>query len=149
MAQTDKSRPWVVDFRWSTGQAGRSSYREESQARRVAAEIRAAGENRDDGAGVTVRVRHRSELVQPKARQVREAPEVGAMLDRMLAAMVRRAGEGDVEALQELCRIERELPASISRAGQQLHASGQSFGYIAAELGISRQAAAKRFGGAR
>lgn len=74
-----------------------------------------------------------------------EAPAMGGMLRRCVRAMVRRAGEGDVEALEELLRLEVELAAAIREAGAQLHDRGHSYAYLAAATGTSRQAAHKRF----
>lgn len=74
-----------------------------------------------------------------------EAPAIGAMASRVMRSLVRRAEEGDVEALQVLIGLQDTLQAAVTEAGQGLHARGFSFGYIAAETGVSRQAAAKRF----
>src|SRR5687768_9127243 len=46
-----------------------------------------------------------------------ESPEVGAMVRRMVRALVRRAGEGDWEALEELARLEDLMPTAMSVAG--------------------------------
>ena len=74
-----------------------------------------------------------------------EAPAIGGMARRVLRSLARRAGEGDVEALQVLLALQGDLQEAITEAGQGLHARGFSFGYIAAETGVTRQAAAKRF----
>lgn len=77
----------------------------------------------------------------------REAPEMGAMLARLLRAMARRAGEGDLEALAELRQLQDVLADAIGAAGRAAHDdAGFSFGEIAAALGITRQAARQRFG---
>lgn len=74
-----------------------------------------------------------------------EAPAMGGMLRRCVRAMVRRAGEGDVEALEELLKLEGELAAAIREAGAAMHDRGFSYAYLADAAGISRQAAHKRF----
>lgn len=87
-----------------------------------------------------------------EAQRKHESPEIGAMVRRMVRALVRRAAEGDTEALEELARLEGELPAAITVAGK-LMASGermaldQSYSYteLGDVLGISRQAARQRF----
>lgn len=81
-----------------------------------------------------------------------ESPEVGAMVRRMMRALVRRAAEGDTEALEELARLERELPQAITVAGKLMASGermpkGQSYSYteLGDVLGITRQAARQRF----
>lgn len=91
-------------------------------------------------------------MASKSKRERHESPEVGAMARRMVRALVRRAAEGDTEALEELARLERELPKAITVAGQ-LMASGermannQSYSYteLGNTLGITRQAARQRF----
>lgn len=76
-----------------------------------------------------------------------EAPEVGAMVGRMLNALIRRAGEGDTEALEQLQYVE-ELARLAHTAG--LVAARQDAGYslsqLAAVEGTSRQAISQRTG---
>lgn len=87
-----------------------------------------------------------------ESQRKHESPEVGAMVRRMMRALVRRAAEGDTEALEELARLERELPGAITVAGW-LMATGErmpgdqhySFTELGDVLGISRQAARQRF----
>ena len=74
---------------------------------------------------------------------------MGAMLGRMLRAMARRAVEGDLEALAELRQLQTQLSEAIQLGGQLAHdEAGLSFTEIGDALGISRQAARQRFGGA-
>lgn len=81
----------------------------------------------------------------------RESAELGSMLRRMVRALVRRAAEGDTEALRELARLQDELPGAITVAGQLMHEGtrmgGEGYDYttLAGELGITRQAARQRF----
>jgi hypothetical protein len=80
-----------------------------------------------------------------RAKAQREAPELGGMLRRMAAAMARRAGEGDLDALVELCEVERAVGSSIKAGAQDAHSFGYSWTDIAAALGLTRQAARQRF----
>lgn len=81
-----------------------------------------------------------------RQRREREAPEIGAMASRVLRALVRRAADGDSEALEQLLELERELPAAIKDAGRGMHEFGYTYTEIADVAGISRQAARERFG---
>lgn len=83
-----------------------------------------------------------------RARPERETSEVAAMQARMLRAMVRRAAAGDLDALGELVRLEALLSLAVHQAAVALHdAPGlYSWSEIAAELGVTRQAARQRFG---
>lgn len=78
-----------------------------------------------------------------------ESPEIGAMLRRVLRAMVRRATSGDLEALRELHLLELDLLAAVKDAARGAHdgPAHYSWSEIAAELGVSRQAARQRFMG--
>jgi hypothetical protein len=78
-------------------------------------------------------------------KREREAPEVGAMAARVLRALVRRAGTGDTEALEQLLGLELELAEAIRDAGRELHAFGYSFTELGRVAGVSRQAARERF----
>jgi AraC-like DNA-binding protein len=82
-----------------------------------------------------------------------EAPDIGSMIRRMVRALVRRAAEGDTEALEQLAMLETELPVAVAAAGRLMHHGtampGEqfySYGELAQVLGISRQAARMRFG---
>lgn len=80
-------------------------------------------------------------------KREREAPEVGAMAGRVIRALVRRAAEGDTEALEQLLSLETQLAQAIKDAGRALHDdAGYSFTYLAGVAGVSRQAARERFG---
>lgn len=78
----------------------------------------------------------------------REAPEIGAMVRRMIRALVRRAAAGDLEALEVMVGLSADLPGAIRVAGLMMNtgermALGQSYSFteLAAPLGITRQAA--------
>lgn len=73
-----------------------------------------------------------------------ESPELGAMVGRMLNALIRRAAEGDTEAVEELGKLE-PLARQANTSGQ---AEARRFGYSLAELarvtGTTRQAVSQR-----
>lgn len=86
----------------------------------------------------------------PTAQRRHEAPEVGAMVRRMVRALVRRAAEGDTEALEQLAQLEAELPTATTCAVAMMQAgtdgNAYSFTELANVLGTSRQAARQRAG---
>lgn len=88
--------------------------------------------------------RYRNES-EPVGNRQRESPEVGSAALRMMRALVRRAGEGDTEALEWLAHLERELPALITEAGAAAHRFGYTYTTLAQCLGVTRQAARQRF----
>lgn len=75
----------------------------------------------------------------------RESSEIGAMAQRVMRALVRRAAEGDTEALEVLVTIQAEASDHIASAGQELVTFGYSYGELASVLGVTRQAARQRF----
>jgi hypothetical protein len=79
------------------------------------------------------------------AQQRHESPELGAAIARMTRALVVRASEGDLEALEQLAALERLVPEATQLAGTFAYAWGYSYGELASWLGISKQAAVKRF----
>lgn len=90
-----------------------------------------------------------------RSRQHREAMELAGMLRRMGKALVRRAAEGDLEALEALTHARAAIDDAIGDAAAALHqpcvwVRGEKVGYSWAEiggvLGISRQAAHQQFG---
>jgi hypothetical protein len=68
-----------------------------------------------------------------------------AFIRRTLRALTRRAAEGDPEALVALVHLRAQITEEIPAAARGLHAFGYSWGWIARELGITRQAAQQRF----
>lgn len=76
-----------------------------------------------------------------------EASELGAMLGRMLRALVRRATAGELDAVVELQVLERAVGAALIAAARGAHGEPGRYSWteIAVELGITRQAAWKRF----
>lgn len=82
-------------------------------------------------------------------RRYREAPELGGAVRRFARALVRRAGEGELEALIELRACRRDLDRQIRLAIRASVEHGYSYATIAAECGVSAQAihkAAERAG---
>jgi hypothetical protein len=82
------------------------------------------------------------------AQRKHEAPELGSMVRRMVRALVRRAAEGDWEAIEQLAMLEREVPTATSCALGMMNAgsSGNAYSFteLGAVLGTSRQAARQR-----
>lgn len=80
------------------------------------------------------------------SRRRHEAPEVAAASRRFMRALVKRAAEGDTEALEGLVGLQATLQEAITDAGRALHdQAGYSFTDLAKVLGISRQGARQRF----
>lgn len=69
-----------------------------------------------------------------------ESPEIGAAVGRMLNALVRRAAEGDTEAVEQLQQLEK-LTATAYSAGLAAASTegGYSLGELATVTGASRQ----------
>lgn len=83
----------------------------------------------------------------------REALELASFLRRMARALVRRAAEGDLDALTALVQARAAIDEAIVAAARELHdgrfpTEGYSWTEIGRELGMTRQAARQRFGGA-
>lgn len=81
----------------------------------------------------------------------REAPELGAMVRRMVRALVRRAAEGDWEALEELAALEAAAREAVGHALVAMHDGGRQYSWteLGDVLGVSRQAAEQRANRAR
>lgn len=87
-----------------------------------------------------------------RAREV-EASELAGAVQRFLRALVRRAGEGDSEAVEALNAVHQATGQALTdgvrawRAFQPAHnAPAYSWTDVASLLGITRQAAQQRFG---
>lgn len=86
-----------------------------------------------------------------KARKEREAPELGAASVRMAKALVRRAGNGELEALEELNRLQAVLDELLHQ-GVTAYRQGPaeaSWADVGRILGTTRQSAQARFGAAK
>lgn len=82
-----------------------------------------------------------------RARRERpECPEVGQAARRMVRALVKRAEEGDTEAIEQLVETQHETTQAITAAGRALHAAGYSYTDLGRVVGSTRQAAQQRFG---
>lgn len=66
------------------------------------------------------------------------------MLGRMTRALVRRAADGETEALLVLVELNRQAAEAVADAARALHDAGLSYEYLAGELGVSKQAVMKR-----
>jgi hypothetical protein len=73
-----------------------------------------------------------------------EAPEVGAACRRMVRALVRRAGDGDTEALEQLAGVADMARDAVGVAVGQLTGFGYSYGDLARLTGLTRQALQQR-----
>ena len=76
-------------------------------------------------------------------QQRHESPEIGAMIGRMLNALVRRAADGDWEALEALAEIERTAPAAMT-AGLIVARDDYSLAQLADVVGTTRSAVSQR-----
>ena len=96
----------------------------------------------------------RSALTPARRRREVENPEFIGFVRRILRAMTRRAGAGDLDALAEVARLRDELDGHLADAVTMLRAEPCCYSWreIAAALGITRQTAQERWrkaGGAR
>lgn len=90
------------------------------------------------------RIRHQSRV---DGRTPREAPELGAACRRMMRALVRRAGAGDIEALAELWKLEADALIATGHAARSAHdGAGYSWSEIGRAVGTSAQNAHQRWG---
>lgn len=56
-----------------------------------------------------------------RRRQIREAPDVGGMALRVVRALVRRAEEGDWQALEQLAMLELVTASAVGEALARMH----------------------------
>ena len=73
-----------------------------------------------------------------------ESPELGAMVGRMLNALVRRAAEGDTEAVEALARLEVLARQAHTSALSESRRFGYSLAELARVTGTTRQAVSMR-----
>lgn len=74
-----------------------------------------------------------------------ESPELGDAIVRMLRALVRRAGDGDTEALEQLARVDVLGSTLLTEGARAAYEKGYSWGDIGRLLGTTRQSAWERF----
>lgn len=79
------------------------------------------------------------------AQRKHEAPEIGAMIGRMVKALARRAAEGDLEAVEQLAALVGTTNDALRTAAQGAHAFGYSWTELGEATGTTRQAARQRF----
>lgn len=90
---------------------------------------------------------------QPKvdARKRRKSPRtldrLGGMVRRGIRAYGREIAEGDVSALKDLLAFRQDLDRAAAAGVAGLRAKGYSWADIGRELGMSKQAVEKRWGG--
>lgn len=67
------------------------------------------------------------------------------MARRVVRSLVRRAAEGDTEALEQLAKLDEVVSYAVTEALSAMHdQAGYSHTELAGVLGVSRQAALKR-----
>ena len=79
-----------------------------------------------------------------RTRSLRESDELGAMLRRMLRALVRRSADGDLVALEELAALRGHVDQALADACRQLHDNTEldhSWTMIGDAIGMTRQRA--------
>jgi hypothetical protein len=75
-----------------------------------------------------------------------ESRDLGAAIERQLKrGLARRAGEGDLFALEELARLERVIREITTDAGTAAHFAGYTYAQLGEALGITKQSAHERF----
>ncbi len=68
------------------------------------------------------------------------------MLSRMIRAAGRRVADADEHELARLAQLQREFDAAMQAAVDGQLASGRSWTHIGNALGVTKQAAFKKFG---
>lgn len=80
-----------------------------------------------------------------------ENSDYGAFVRRAIKGFGKRIGvHGDVDGLPELARLHSEIDAALRTAVKQLRAEPWNYSWteVGLRLGITRQSACERFGGA-
>ena len=89
-------------------------------------------------------------LTPKRRRRVTENDDYAAFLQRVIRAYSRRIASGDIDALTGMTGLSADLDAAIGEAITALRSRhGYSWADIGRRLGITRQAAQKRWGGDR
>lgn len=84
-----------------------------------------------------------------RTRRTVENDDYSAFVRRIVAAHGRRIARGDVEGLAALAALADDVDTALADAVTGLRAAGFSWAEIGARLGMTRQAAQQRWGGAR
>ena len=74
-----------------------------------------------------------------------EAADMGKFMRRVARAMVRRAEGGELDAVRELRTTHKAIGDALNDAARAAHDAGYTWADIAAELGMTKQAAHKRW----
>lgn len=85
------------------------------------------------------------DLTAVHQRRRHEAPDMEAFLRRGLMALARRAGEGDMEAVEALSRLQVDVDQQLAAGVAGMRGKGYSWGQLAQPLGVTRQAAQQRW----
>lgn len=83
-----------------------------------------------------------------RERRAYECPEIAAFVSRQLRGLVRRAGEGDLEAISALKQLRGEVRTATRDAARALNdPAGPAYSWeqIAREFGTSKQNVIKQF----
>jgi hypothetical protein len=88
-------------------------------------------------------------LTPNRRRYVVDNDAYAGFARRIVRAYSRRIATGDVDGLTDLVDLSGQIDTAIHQAIHGLRGFGYSWGEIACRLGITRQAAHKRWGGAR
>jgi hypothetical protein len=87
-------------------------------------------------------------LTPKRRRRITENDDYAAFLGRVIRAYSRRVGSGDIDALTGMATLSADLDQAMADAITALRARhGYSWADIGYRLGITRQAAQKRWGG--
>ncbi|GAA1007969.1 hypothetical protein GCM10009551_088800 [Nocardiopsis tropica] len=85
------------------------------------------------------------EMASTKSRRT-ENSEFTAFVNRVIAAHGRRVASSDPESLAALVAVRAEVDQAIEAGVAGLRAGGYSWAAIAAPMGMTKQAAFKRWG---
>ena len=88
-------------------------------------------------------------LTRKRRRSVVENDKYAAFARRIVRAYAHRVADGDIEALTDLTTLAADVEAAIQVAVIGLRNFGYSWAEIGVRLGVTRQAAQQRWGGAR
>lgn len=86
-----------------------------------------------------------TDLAELHRKRRHEAPQMEAMIRRSLMALARRAGEGDLEALEGMAQLDHDMTGLLGAAVAGYRSKGYSWAAVAVPLGVTRQAAQQRF----